>query len=129
MSPEQSIEICREFAAAVEFVAAVERPGLTIWCALAEAVGDWLDIDAGRGCLDEDTLRSVLQQVLVTTPEVGAPGGVGIDAILDAAMSAWIDVSAKRINDGRPFARSELVPRQATFAVSANGILWRGTRA
>jgi 1-phosphofructokinase len=54
---------------------------------------------------DEDMLRAVLQQVLGTTPELGAPGGVGIDAILDAAMSAWIDAATERINDGRPFAR------------------------
>ena len=112
MSPGQSIELCREFAAAVEFVAVVERPGLTTWRALAEAVSDWLDIDididVGRGragSRDEDMLRAVLQQVLGTTPELGAPGGVGIDAILDAAMSAWIDAATERINDGRPFAR------------------------
>jgi len=101
---EQSIEVWTEFAAAVEAVADLERPGLSVWSALAEALAGWLDdgtLVGSVGC--QDTPRSVLQQVLAVTPEVGAPGGVGLDAIFDAAASAWIDDAASRINDGRAF--------------------------
>jgi len=101
-----SSEVWREFNAAVTYVAEMERPGLSTWQALAEAVQHWAPDGArsfGDGALDP--LRAALAYICDVTPELGAPGGVGLGSILDAAMSAWSESASKRLNDGFPFDR------------------------
>lgn len=95
-----------EFANAVEFVEQVEMSGLTVWGALADALGDWLDqggLARGTDGPQCDPLRQVLRLLLETLPEAGAPGGVRLDAVLEAAMSEWVGSAAVRTNDGLPF--------------------------
>jgi hypothetical protein len=102
-----SFDTWSEFLAAVEHVAAVERPDSGPWDALAEALAVWSDDGSARPSVSfgEDVLRSVLRRIMDTTAEHGAPGGLRIDAILDAAMSTWIESATSRVNDGQPFRR------------------------
>jgi hypothetical protein len=105
---QSAAETWLEFAAAVEFVAEIERPDLTVWTAVTEALSGWIDAGGTRsanGCPGGDPLRVLLGQIIETTPEVGAPGGAPLDAILDAAMSNWSTMAAQRLNDGLPFTR------------------------
>lgn len=99
---EQTLDIWREFAAAVAYVAEIERPGLTVWDALAEALHHWLD-DRPAATLGRDDLRTVLADVMERSPEAGAPGGVPLGAILEAAMREWSTSAAECVNDGLPF--------------------------
>ena len=108
LTDRSTIDMWSEFAYAVQFVESVERSGLTLWDALTEALVGWLDEDRRARALGQrkcDQLRNVLRQIVEETPEVGAPGGVCVGAILDAAMSDWVDAAALRLNDGHPFVR------------------------
>lgn len=96
-----------EFAAAVAYVADVERPGLTIWEALAEALRAWMHDGGGRpigGHAQVDALRPVLEHLLTSTPEAGAPGGTDVGSMVDAAMAMWSESASHRVNDGHKFA-------------------------
>lgn len=99
-------EVWREFDAAVTYVAEMERPGLTIWQALAEALQDWAPDGAGLVSNSaRDPLRAALTCVFNVTPELGAPGGVSLGSILDSAMQAWSESVSQRLNNGFPFFR------------------------
>ena len=97
-------ETLTEFVAAVDYAAAVERPGLDLWEALAEALSQWLSDGRMTGSVGEDPLRSALRHLLQAIPEAGAPGGQYLAAILDAAASSWTEDMSRRLNDGLPFA-------------------------
>ena len=92
-----------EFAAAVAYTADVERSGLTVWDALAEALRHWLS-DRPDPTPGRDDLRAVLLDVMDRSPEFGAPGGVPLGAILETAMDDWAAAASADANDGRPFS-------------------------
>ncbi len=100
-----SSDVWREFDAAVTYVAEMERPSLTTWQALVEALQDWAP-DGARIVRDGalDPLRAALLYLSEITPEAGAPGGVTLGSILDAAMQRWSESVSTRLNDGFPFA-------------------------
>ena len=105
MTVERSIDCWREFAAAIAYVADLEQPHLTVWDALADALGAWVDEDeAVSDATAADPLRRVLLEVAQRTPEAGAPGGVALGVILEAAMCDWTERASARLNDGYPFA-------------------------
>ena len=101
-----SSEVWREFDAAVTYVTEMERPGLTIWQALAEALQDWVP-DGARLARDSalDPLRAALTHIFEVTPELGAPGGVSLGSILNSAIQAWSESASERLNNAFPFAR------------------------
>jgi hypothetical protein len=99
-----SIDACREFAAAVDFVTEFENPNLTVWGALAGALATWADLAPVRAVPGVDPLRSVLRELLDSTPEAGAPGGVQLGDVIEAAMVEWVQGISARLNDGRTFA-------------------------
>lgn len=100
---EQSLNTWHEFGAAVAYVAEIEQSGLALWDALAEALRSWLD-DRSTAAGSGDELRSALAEVMHRSPEVGAPGGVPLGLILEAAIGDWAIAAADRFNDGRHFS-------------------------
>lgn len=102
---DHSIDTCREFIAAVEFVEELERSTGSVWDAIADALVEWADHAPARFPSSADPLRSVLRQLLETTPEVGAPGGVHLGAVIEAAITEWTAAASARVNDGHPFTR------------------------
>lgn len=102
---DHSIDTCREFIAAVEFVAELERSTGSVWDAIADALVEWADLAPARVGSNADPLRSVLRHLLEATPEVGAPGGVRLGAIVEAAITEWAVAASTRVNDGHPFTR------------------------
>ncbi|MAT05400.1 MAG: hypothetical protein CL424_10210 [Acidimicrobiaceae bacterium] len=100
-----SVDACREFIAAVEFVSELERSSGSVWDAIADALAEWADLVPARAGSSADPLRSVLRELLETTPEVGAPGGVHLGAIIEAAITDWAAAASARVNDGHPFTR------------------------
>ena len=99
---DHTLDTWHEFAAAVAYVAAIERPGLTVWDALAEALHQWLD-DRPSAMPNRDELRAVLADVMDRSPEAGAPGGEPLGVILEAAMTQWSIDAGERLNDGLIF--------------------------
>lgn len=97
-----TLDTWHEFAAAVAYVADIERPGITVWDALAEALHHWLD-DRPTTTPGGDELRAVLADVFCRSPEFGAPGGVHLGAILETAMDNWASAASADVNDGRSF--------------------------
>lgn len=100
---EQSLNTWQEFGAAVAYVTEIEQPSLALWDALAEALRSWLD-DRSAAAGGGDELRSALAEVMHRSPEVGAPGGMPLGMILEAAMGDWAITAAERLNDGRHFS-------------------------
>lgn len=99
-----SSEVWREFDAAVTYVAEMERPGLTTWQALVEALQDWAPDGVGFvGGSDLDPFRTALAYLCEVTPELGAPGGVSLESILESVMLGWTEAASERLNDGFPF--------------------------
>ena len=104
-SSVHSIDACREFFAAVEFVSELECPTGSVWDSIADALAEWADLAPARAASSADPLRSVLRELLETTPEVGAPGGVHLGAIIEAAITEWAAAASARVNDGHTFTR------------------------
>jgi hypothetical protein len=100
---QRQLDSLAEFLAAVEHVTASERPELTVWGALAEALADWLSSTAYDS--QPDLLRGSLSRLIEVYPESGAPGGSLLSDVLDAAILAWAERAALRSNDGLPFRR------------------------
>ena len=99
-----SSDVWREFDAAVTYVSEMERPGLTTWQALVEALQDWAPDGVGLvGGSDLDPFRTAIAYLCEVTPELGAPGGVSLESVLDAAMNIWSAAASARLNDGFPF--------------------------
>ncbi|MBU3688396.1 MAG: hypothetical protein B7C54_11710 [Acidimicrobiales bacterium mtb01] len=105
-----------DVVAAVEYVAAAYRPGLTVWGALDEAVRWWMAArldplgefrpsPTDMPWADPDPLRSSLREFLVTVGPVGSIGGHSLADALNDALDAWLWEMAKQFNDGHVFSR------------------------
>lgn len=103
---QRQLDSVSEFVAAVEYVAVVDRPALTIWEALAEALRDWLG-DHAPDERERDSLRRVLIRLIEMIPEDGVPGGHQISEVVDASVGSWAERQAERLNDGLPFRAVE----------------------
>ena len=84
--PRGTSDTLRAFVAAVEFLSEVERPGLTVWDAFREALDDWGGVEAAWS--GGDPLRSVVEYLLQVLPEAGAPGGLRVADVWDAALAS-----------------------------------------
>ena len=104
----------REAAAAVDYLAEIERPGFTVWDAVDEAVRWWIfdhlsvDGEFEQASLDllwedPDPLRTTLLELFNTVPATGAVDGHTLASVMEGALSAWLERTAVRINDGRRF--------------------------
>ncbi|MGD9702848.1 MAG: hypothetical protein AB7L17_11180 [Ilumatobacteraceae bacterium] len=104
-----------DVAAAVEYLGATHRLGLTVWDALAEAVRWWIegaswqaDSGRGRGSLpwsDPDPLRTALESLLGVVGTAGTLDGHDLPTVMDGALRSWLDAMAEAFNDGCGFAR------------------------
>lgn len=102
--PAETVDLWRQVASAVEYIAAVERPGFTVWDALSEAILAW----SGRSLAsvedgNPDRLRAALVWLLQGLPPTGAPGGVRVAEAFASALANWMEASASVINDEVPF--------------------------
>jgi hypothetical protein len=98
-----SIDVWHEFAAAIDFVTEFENPNLSLWGALADALASWADLTSVQEVAGVDPLRSVLRELLDSTPEAGAPGGIQLGAVIEAAIVDWAQGISARLNDGYTF--------------------------
>ena len=107
---EDSVDLWRQVASAVEYIAAVDRPGFSVWDAIADAIAFWIeDGSFGEAGAPErwgevDGLRSSIGDLLSRLPPAGAQGGVAVAEALGAALSDWLDRIAADLNDGYRFA-------------------------
>jgi hypothetical protein len=109
-----------EVVSAVDYLASVHRPGLTVWDALDEAVRWWtaehLDPRAGFAphravdlpWHDPDPLRSTLERLLAAVAPADTADGTTLPEVLSAALMAWLTVMAEDFNDDLPFAAPQL---------------------
>ena len=105
-----------EVVSAVDYLAAVHRPGLTVWDALDEAIRWWTaeHLDPRTGFSphrvvdlpwhDPDPLRSTLERLLAAVLPADTPDGTTLPDALSAALAAWLSAMADGFNDGRSFA-------------------------
>ena len=104
---------------AVEFLAELHRPSLSVWDAVEEA-GRWWIADRLNPPEDQDTplttelpwddpdpLRTVFDGLLGSVPSIGLPGGVMVADALTAALDVWLGYMSNTYNDCRPFAHPE----------------------
>ena len=108
---EDSVDLWRQVASAVEYIAAVERSGFTVWDAITAAIAEWNSAEPcadGAPCcgqfVEPDYLRSTLRDLLNLAPPFGAPGGVSLEGLLFAALSEWVATQSARVNQGRAFS-------------------------
>lgn len=106
---DDSIDLWRQVASAVEYIAAVERPGFTVWDAIVEAIRWWIE-DGSFGetaaCdrwSEVDGLRGSIGDLLSRLPTAGAPGGIHVAEALGAALSEWLEQVEAALNDGCRF--------------------------
>lgn len=109
-------ELWLEVVAAVEYLGATHRPGLSVWDALAEAVRWWVEGTGAREdpsrerhglpWIDPDPLRSALESVLRVASPASTLDGHGLPAVMDGALCNWLASMAARFNDGQGFHRA-----------------------
>lgn len=115
MTPHDPIDhadVWSQTVAATEYLAAIARPGFTVWDALCEAIDDWctglLDVQADdqpAGSWDDpDPLRTAVERLLGMTAPAIAGHFEGLGEVLTAALSAWLARTADDVNDGHRFA-------------------------
>lgn len=101
---EDSVDLWRQVASAVEYIAAVSRPGFTVSDAIEEALTDWLQLEpATTYTTSNDGFRLVLHELLGQLPPVGVPCGVSIAQGLAAAVGDWVIKAALQHNTGLRF--------------------------
>lgn len=109
---EDSVELWRQFASAVEYIEAVERPGFSVWDALIESLRMWLGMDSPGSTVRSsrsDALREVLKELCLRTAPVGVPGGADLATAIAAALASWLHVETARLNDGYQFQANNRV--------------------
>jgi hypothetical protein len=107
--PTDHRDVLLQLVAAVDYLAATTRPGLTVWDAVDDAVRAWVtapfDAAAGGSPWDDpDPLRSALGDLLATSAPAGSPGGAPLGETLSAALASWVAQAADDVNDGHRFA-------------------------
>jgi len=105
-----------EVVSAVDYLAAVHRPGFSVWDALDEAIRWWTaeHLDPRSGFSphrvvdlpwhDPDPLRSTIERLLAAVAPADTPDGTTLPDALSAALAAWVTAMADGFNDGQPFA-------------------------
>lgn len=105
-----------DVVAAVDYIAATHRPGLTVWGALEEAVRWWMAArldplgefpspPTDLPWADLDPMRTCLQELLATLGPVGSMDGHPLEDALNAALGAWQLEMSRQFNDGQMFGR------------------------
>ena len=122
-----------DVVAAVDHLASGRRPGITVWCALAEAIDGWTTARLGEALVtrrrdtpwdDPDPLRSAVDRLLGASGGPGTIDGCSLAAVLEAALDWWLLAMADLHNDGRRFAHP--TPRggwPAVVAIDADALL------
>ena len=101
---EDSIDLWRQVSSAVEYLAAVERPGFSVWDAVADAINCW--IGGGRPdrrWTEADGLRASVEELLSRLPPSGVQGGALVSEALGAALTGWLEMVTTETNDSHPF--------------------------
>lgn len=109
--PIDHADVWSQTVAATEYVAAIARPGFTVWDALLEAIDDWctalLDVRSddrpGSSWDDPDPLRTAVERLLGMTAPAIAGHSDGLGEVLAAALSVWLARTADDVNDGHRF--------------------------
>jgi hypothetical protein len=109
-------EVWLDVVAAVDYLSATHRLGLTVWHAVEEALRWWTfdydtptdDLpDAAFGELpwdDPDPLRSTLERLLIVVAPLGVTDGYDIAEVLSSALTVWCERMAILYNEGCGFA-------------------------
>ena len=104
---EDSVDLWRQVASAVEYIAGVERPGFSVWAALAEASQRWLsdaeDVAWTPASDELDPLRQCLVSALAMVPPAGSAGGASMDQVLSSALEQWLAGITLEMNLGQRF--------------------------
>jgi len=106
---EDSVDLWRQVASAVEYIAAVDRPGFSTWDAVEEAVLAWLSTPdvlhshTSRLLRDADGLRSALALLADSLPPLGVEGGCSVSASLAGALNEWLHDVMSNCNGGQRF--------------------------
>lgn len=107
-----------ELVITVEFLRRGDRPDLTVWDAVEEAIGWWVDErtaaiegapEAGAAVATDDeaeALRVALQRFVSS---IGVDPPVGADRALQQAVRRWCTSMSALHNDGERFLRTELM--------------------
>ena len=111
---------------AVEYISETHRPGLSVWDALEEAIR-WWSIDrlapsdgfpdpvlSELPWNDPDPLRSSIERLLASVGPAGTTDGHVLSDVLTSALGVWVDLMAKRYNDGHHFRRVAMRPISPT---------------
>lgn len=109
--PIDHADVWSQTVAATEYVAAIARPGFTVWDALREAIDDWctalldvrFDDRPGSSWDDPDPLRTAVERLLGMTAPAIAGHSDGLGEVLAAALSVWLARTADDVNDGHRF--------------------------
>jgi hypothetical protein len=119
-----------DVVAAVDYLSAAHRLGLTVWEAVEEAIRWWtIDYTTPADDLpdmafaelpwdDPDPLRSTLERLLGAAAPLGITDGHDLATILASALIVWVDRMAILYNDG--YAFSHPAPRDGWPAVASN---------
>ncbi len=106
-----------QLIAAVDYVAALARPDLTVTGAIDEALRCWItehldptdcyavETESLLPWHDPDPLRTTLDRLLGSVPAVGLPDGHRIAAVIESALCSWLSASANRFNEGHRFGK------------------------
>jgi hypothetical protein len=103
--------------AAVDYLSATHRLGLTVWEGVEEALrwwttdrltlpgeipdDDFADLPWGD---DPDPLRTAMERLFACTSGAGGPDGLELGAVLITALDNWVRQMAVQYNDGHSFA-------------------------
>ena len=66
---EDSVDLWRQVASAVEYIAMVERSGFSVWNAIADAIAVWIEDDS----FGDADVREGWGEVVGARPETAAP--------------------------------------------------------
>ena len=109
---DESTDLWAEVVAAVEFLREVDRPGLTVWEVLDEAVRRWTkpedDDRSSLSWTDPDPLRAAVEMLLLHVGSAFAYGAVPISTVFTAALRDWLEGARHDRNNGKAFGNELL---------------------